>query len=179
VFTSCCCFGYTLSWKKEWANVAGYIDSLLPALAFCSNILIISKLGLCVEMKLLNLVKYISATIVLLYSSCAAWATADAETPEQELEVLRLILLEKDMHTVLAEMKKYGCIWNSEFIWFYAPEKISDAYRWGGELVIQFEPEYSFEKSIRFSFSGIHNASGKTIDSVIFLSKHSFPENCK
>jgi len=100
--------------------------------------LTISKLRLCVEMTFLNLVKYSFATIVLLYSSCAAWATADAETPEQELEVLRLILLEKDMHTVLAEMKKYGCIWNSEFIWFYASEKLSDAtYRWGGELVIQ------------------------------------------
>jgi len=130
-------------------------------------------------MKYTNFLKKIALAILLLGGSSSVLATSDAETPEQELEILRLVLLEKEVHTVLAKMKEAGCIWHSEFIWFYAPEKVSeDKYRWGGELVVQFESEYSPEKSIRFSFSGLHTSSSRTVDSVTYLSNEKVLENC-
>jgi len=71
---------------------------------------------------LLNIKLLVIITLVSL--SNPALATADAETPEQELEILRLLLLETKVHEALAKMKEAGCQWHSEFIWFGAPKKI-------------------------------------------------------
>ena len=117
--------------------------------------------------------------ILLFIQSGLVLATSDAETPEQELEILRLILLEKEVLNVLAKMKEAGCRWHSEFIWFYAPEKKAEnIYRWSGELVVQFEEEYSAEKSVRFSFRGVYTETGRTVDSVTFESSDPVVENC-
>ena len=130
-------------------------------------------------MTLQYLTRCIFFVFFLFVANTTLHATVDAETPEQELEILRLILLEKDVHAVLAKMKMAGCVWHSEFIWFYAPEKIDEnRYRWGGEFVLQFESRYSPEKSVRFSFVGVHTSSGRSVDSIKFLSDESFYERC-
>ena len=118
------------------------------------------------------------SALLIIYSN-AAIATADAETPEQEIEILRMLLLHQEMHVALADMKQAGCEWQSEFIWFGAPEKISEhKYRWGGELVIQFELKYSPETSLRISFAGMHTKEKRTIDSVVVEATLDLADRC-
>jgi len=107
-------------------------------------------------------------------------ATADAETPEQVLAVLRAVFINPIGIRVLSRMEKLGCTWHKEFVWYYAPEQISEGvYRMGGELVIQFAEDYSPEQSVRFAFSGTNAESGRLIDSVTLLSGEDFGLNCE
>ena len=103
----------------------------------------------------------------LLLLSSPVGATTDAETPEQELEMLRLLLVQPEIARAVWELARGGCRWSEEVVWFGGGDELEEGvYSTSGGFTIFYLTQSGEQRQLGISWGGVHDSAGRRIDYV-------------
>lgn len=84
-----------------------------------------------------------------------AFATSDAETPEQVLDMVRLFMSHPTIAADVAAIAEQGCVWSSEVVWFGSPTEASESvFVGGGGFTIFYAGTSGEERPRAYTWSG-------------------------
>lgn len=110
---------------------------------------------------------HIVALLFIIVTSNNTKATQDAETPEQKLEMIRLLLSNGLVANEVATIAVKGCVWVNEVVWFGKGEIVSEGgYTAGGGFTIYYKSKSNKKRQLDFDWQGLRSIEGYTVTDV-------------